>query len=79
MFVLTRLFLGHPFRNINGEMESAQIEGEQVASVLQASLDMDAKLSDLVKRHLRNGHSADKSMNLYGPFGSIAAEIGYTG
>ena len=43
-----RLFLGHPFRNINGEIESAQIEGEQVTAVLQASLDMDAKLSELV-------------------------------
>ena len=50
-----RLFLGHPFRNIDGVLESAQIEGEQVATVLQASLDMDAKLVDLVKRHLANG------------------------
>ena len=73
-----RLFLGHPFRNINGVLESAQIEGEQVAAVLQASLDMDAKLVDLVKRHLTNGLPTKQS-GLYGPFESIAGEIGYTG
>jgi hydroxyacylglutathione hydrolase len=74
----TRLFLGHPFRNSNGNMESAQIEGEQVAAVLQVSLDMDARLRDLVKRHLENDLPA-KQNGLYGPFGSIADEIGYTG
>ncbi|MEH7010939.1 MBL fold metallo-hydrolase [Neobacillus niacini] len=74
----TRLFLGHPFRGINGDIQSAQIEGEQVAAVLQASLDMDAKLRDLVKRHLTNGLPAELH-ELYGPFGSIAEEIGYTG
>jgi hydroxyacylglutathione hydrolase len=73
-----RLFLGHPFRNKDGDMQSAQIEGEQVAAVLQASLDMDAKLIDLVKRHLTNGLPAEQH-ELYGPFGSIAKDIGYTG
>lgn len=73
-----RLFLGHPFRNKAGVMQSAQIEGEQVATVLQASLEMDAKLSELMKRHLTNGLPAEPHA-LYGPFGSIAAEIGYTG
>ncbi len=47
-----RLYLGHPFRDINGDMQSAQIDGEQVTAVLQASLDMDAKLRDVVKRHV---------------------------
>jgi hydroxyacylglutathione hydrolase len=73
-----RLFLGHPFRNKDGVLQGAQIEGEQVETVLRASLDMDAKLSDLVKRHLANGLPAEPH-ELYGPFGSIAAEIGYTG
>ena len=73
-----RLFLGHPFRNSNGDMQSAQIEGEQVAAMLQASLDRDAQLSDVTRRHLTNGLPAEEH-ELYGPFGSIAAEIGYTG
>jgi hydroxyacylglutathione hydrolase len=73
-----RLFLGHPFRNKDGEMQSAQIEGAQVAAVLQASLDMDAKLSDVARRHLSNGLPTKQS-GLYGPFASIADEIGYTG
>ncbi|WP_203557140.1 MBL fold metallo-hydrolase [Bacillus sp. B15-48] len=72
-----RLYLGHPFRNIHGEMQSAQIEGEQVSVVLQDSLDMDAKLRDVVKRHLSNGLANQHER--YGPFGSIAAEINYTG
>lgn len=73
-----RLYLGHPFRNINGDLQSAQIEGEQVEAVLQASLDMDAKLSDVARRHLSNGLPAEQH-ELYGPYGSIASEIGYTG
>ncbi|EKN66618.1 beta-lactamase [Neobacillus bataviensis LMG 21833] len=73
-----RLYLGHPFRNSNGEMQSAQIEGEQVASVLQASLERDAKLRDVVQRHITNELAAEQH-ELYGPFGRVAEEIGYTG
>jgi hydroxyacylglutathione hydrolase len=73
-----RLYLGHPFRNINGDVQSAEIEGEQVTAVLQASLDMDAKLSRMVKRHLTNGLPTEQH-ELYGPFGRVAEEIGYTG
>ena len=73
-----RLFLGHPFRNINGELQSAQIEGELVTTLLKASLDMDAKLSEVARRHLSNGLPAQQH-ELYGPFGSIADEIGYKG
>ncbi|MCM3726494.1 MBL fold metallo-hydrolase [Neobacillus cucumis] len=73
-----RLYLGHPFRNSNGDLQSAQIEGGQVEAVLQASLDMDAKLSNIARRHLSNGLPAEQH-ELYGPYGSIASEIGYTG
>jgi hydroxyacylglutathione hydrolase len=73
-----QLFLGHPFRNINGELQSAQIEGELVTTLLKASLDMDAKLSEVARRHLSNGLPAQQH-ELYGPFGSIADEIGYKG
>ncbi|WP_051633688.1 MBL fold metallo-hydrolase [Bacillus sp. UNC41MFS5] len=73
-----RLFLGHPFRNSNGEMQSAQIDGEQVTAVLQASIDRDAQLRDVTRRHLTNGLPSEQH-ELYGPFGSIAEEIGYTG
>ena len=73
-----RLFLGHPFRNINGDMQSAQIEGEQVAVVLQTSLDMDAKLREVMYGHVTNGLTTEEH-ELYGPFVSIAEEIGYTG
>ena len=52
---------------------------KQVAAVLQASLDMDAKLVDIVQRHLSGDTHSNESNGLYGPFGSIADEIGYTG
>lgn len=73
-----RLFLGHLFRNKDGEMQPAQIKGEQVSAVLQASLDMDAKLREIVTRHVTNGLPAEQH-EWYGPFGEIAEEIGYTG
>lgn len=73
-----RLLLGHPFRNEQGELQKAQIDGEQVAEVLQASLDMDAKLHEIVQRHLSSGPVQDEH-ELYGPFASIADDIGYTG
>ena len=73
-----RLFLGHPFRKSNGDMENAQIDGDKVATVLQASLDRDAKLRDVIRRHLTSGLPSEQH-ELYGPFGSIAEEIGYTG
>lgn len=75
----SRLYLGHPFRNVNGELQSAQITGEEVGSVLQASLDMDAKLTDLMQRHLSRDTQSSESNGLYGPFEAIANEIGYTG
>ncbi|MCM3767123.1 MBL fold metallo-hydrolase [Neobacillus niacini] len=73
-----RLFLGHPFRNIDGEMQSAQIEGEQVQVVLQASLDMDAKLREVVEQFFTE-EPVSKQHELYGPFWPIASEIGYSG
>ncbi|MFJ7972747.1 MBL fold metallo-hydrolase [Psychrobacillus sp. NPDC096389] len=75
----SRLYLGHPFRNIKGELQSAQITGDEVTSVLRASLDMDAKLVDIVQRHLAGDTRTNESDGLYGPFESIAAELGYTG
>ncbi|WP_158582892.1 MBL fold metallo-hydrolase [Lysinibacillus yapensis] len=73
-----RLYLGHPFRNKQGELQNAQIEGDETSAVLQASLDMDAKLQDIVKRHWKDGAPNDQH-ELYGPFASVAEEIGYTG
>jgi len=73
-----RLYLGHPFRNVHGELQSAIIEGEQTQEVLQASLDMDAKLTDILKRHFQDDSSTEDH-ELYGPFAPIAKELGYTG
>ena len=67
-----RLYLGHHFRDANGTIISPEVEGEAVTNALQASLEMDAKLADIVERHLANDTQSNESDGLYGPFGSIA-------
>ena len=74
-----RLYLGHHFRDANGTIISPEVEGEAVTNALQASLEMDAKLADIVGRHLPNDTQSNESDGLYGPFGSIADTIGYAG
>ncbi|MFF2455297.1 MBL fold metallo-hydrolase [Peribacillus simplex] len=74
-----RLYLGHHFRNANGEIVNPQVDGDEVAAVLRASLEMDAKLADVLQRHLSIDAQFTENDGLYGPFGSIADEIGYTG
>lgn len=73
----TRLYLGHYFRGGSGEIFGAQIEGEDVQVVLQASLDMDRQLTEIVQRHSQGNHMVNKE-SVYGQFQSIADEIGYT-
>lgn len=74
-----RLYLGHHFRDANGAIVSPQVDGDEVSTVLHASLEMDAKLAAVVERHLSGNAQSTESNGLYGPFGSIADEIGYTG
>lgn len=74
-----RLYLGHHFRGANGAIVSPQVDKDEVFTVLQSSLEMDAKLTDLVERHLSRDTQFYESDGLYGPFESIATEIGYTG
>ena len=56
-----RLYLGHHFRDANGMIISPQVEGEAVAAVLQASLEMDAKLTDIVGDTYQMIHSPTKA------------------
>ena len=74
-----RLFLGHHFLNAFGEAVSPIVDGEKVAAVLQDSLDMDERLGDITRKHLIDKGRKVKLDPIYGPFKSIADEIGYTG
>ncbi len=74
-----RLYLGHHFRDADGLIISPKVEGDAVAAALQASLEMDAKLASIVERHLASEGQSGESVGPYGPFESIAEEIGYTG
>jgi glyoxylase-like metal-dependent hydrolase (beta-lactamase superfamily II) len=74
-----RLYLGHHFRDVNGVIISSQVDGDEVFEVLRSSLEMDARLTDLVERHLSGDAQSIERNGLYGTFESIATEIGYTG
>lgn len=75
-----RLYLGHYFRGGNGEIIHPQVDGDSVMTVLQASLNMDAKLAEVVRRHLtENEQTIENDDEMYGPFKSIADELNYSG
>ena len=74
-----RLYLGHHFRDGNGEIVGPLVDQDEVISALQSSLEMDARLTDLVARHHSVDTHSKNSSGLYGPFESIANEIGYSG
>lgn len=74
-----RLYLGHHFRGGSGKLYSSQIDGEEVSAVLEDSLKMDAKLAEIVRRHLDGNNQNRENDEIYGPFKSIAEELNYTG
>ncbi|AOH54394.1 hypothetical protein ABE28_008515 [Peribacillus muralis] len=74
-----RLYLGHKFRDGKGKVLSPQIDEDEVTAVLQASLEMDAKLALVVSRHMTENEASYDNVGIYGPFRSIAAELNYTG
>ncbi|MFS0780167.1 MBL fold metallo-hydrolase [Bacillus sp. 1P06AnD] len=74
-----RLYLGHHFRDGCGKVFGPQIDGDEVAAVLQASLDMDAKLVGIANQYLTDSVEFLENDEVYGPFKSIADELHYTG
>lgn len=74
-----RLYLGHHFLDQNGNAVSAQIEGITVSDVLYASLEMDARLQELARRHFTDKMKSSLDDEIYGPFKFVADELGYTG
>ena len=55
------------------------MDRDEVIAALRSSLEMDARLADLVARHLPVDARSMNSNGLYGSFESIANEIGYSG
>lgn len=74
-----RLYLGHHFLNSSGGTVSEQVDGDEVSVILRDSLEMDAKLAEMVRRHLRENVPSNPDDELYGPFKSIADELNFTG
>jgi hydroxyacylglutathione hydrolase len=72
-----RLFMGHHFMDSAGRSYDVELEGDDVTTVLQKSIDIEAKLAEAARRHIEDG-TADPD-TVYGPFASIAADVGYTG
>lgn len=70
-----RLYLGHYFRNAQGQIYDAVITGEDVKVALRDSLAMDAKLVELVRSH--TGEPVQDS--LYGKYDAVAKALQYKG
>lgn len=71
-----RMFLGHHFMDSAGTTYDVDVQGDDVSTVLQKSIDIEARLAGVARRHLEEGSAATDPV--YGPFASIAAEVGYT-
>ncbi|MGO4807363.1 MBL fold metallo-hydrolase [Arthrobacter sp. 2MCAF15] len=71
------LYLGHPYRNADGVPYGVELDREAARRALQGSLDLEARIDDAARRHLREGPQETDSV--YSPFAPVAEELGYTG
>ena len=71
------LYLGHPYRGADGAGYDVELHGAEAGKALQESLDIEARIDDVARRHLRNGLQETDSP--YSPFERVAEELGYEG
>ncbi len=71
------LYLGHPYRTADGTPYGVELDGEQSQLALQESLDIEARVSDVAHRYLRDG--LQETNSVYSPFTRVAEELGYQG
>ncbi|MEH7253291.1 MBL fold metallo-hydrolase [Neobacillus niacini] len=74
-----RMYLGHHYLGLNGDIIREQVEGEEVPAVLEASLEIEARMAKAARRHLIDGSQIKVNEGPYAPFTAIAEELGYTG
>ena len=71
------LYLGHPYRTAAGVPYGVELDEDQARDALQESLDIEARIGEVVRRHLRAGLPETDSP--YSPFEAGADELGYRG
>lgn len=69
------LYLGHPYRGADGATYDVELHGAAAGRALQESLDIEARIDDVARRHLRNG--LQETDSAYSPFEHVAEELGY--
>lgn len=72
-----RLFLGHPYRDANGQPYEIGLDAGRAREALDFSLDLEARIADAAERTLAAGLTPTDSP--YSPFHPVAEAIGYTG
>jgi glyoxylase-like metal-dependent hydrolase (beta-lactamase superfamily II) len=69
------LYLGHPYRTADGVPYGVELDRDQARQALQQSLDIEARVADAARRHLRDGPQETDSV--YSPYARVAEELGY--
>lgn len=69
-----RMFLGHPFRGVDGQAYDIELDAAAAREALDESLAIEAEVRDSARRH-----GITESASLYSPFAAVAEELGYEG
>ncbi|MGW0802491.1 MBL fold metallo-hydrolase [Nonomuraea sp. NPDC002799] len=71
------LYLGHPYRGVDGVPYGVELDAVQARAALQQSLDIEAGVGEAARRCLQDGLRETDSP--YSPFAPVAESLGYTG
>jgi glyoxylase-like metal-dependent hydrolase (beta-lactamase superfamily II) len=72
-----RLFLGHPYRNAQGEPYGVELDAETAARAIGESITIESQIHSAATRALESGLVETDSP--YSPFEAVATELGYSG
>ncbi|WP_026818833.1 MBL fold metallo-hydrolase [Arthrobacter castelli] len=71
------LYLGHPYRNSDGEPYGVELDREATRAALKESIDLEARIAGSAQRYFEDG--IEETDSVYSPFERVANEVGYTG
>lgn len=72
-----RLYLGHPYRRIDGEPYGVELDTDQAREALDQSLEVEGRVGESAHRCLCAGPPETDSV--YSPFASVAEDLAYAG
>ena len=70
------MYLGHPYRRVDGTPYGVELDAEQAREALDQSLEIEAGVSAAACRCLEG--ALEESQSPYSPFEPVAASVGYT-